>query len=594
MGRFIKKTQKGFTLTELLVGVAVSIVIIVGVYNAYVSVYHVIQKSRIKISATDLANEQMEIIRNLPYSLVGTVGGVPNGVINHIQTLTRDNTIFTVTTTVRNYDDPFDGTIGGTPNDLSPADAKVVEVEITCDTCTNFVPLVFSTKVSPKNLETASTNGALFVRVFDANGNPVPQAQVYIYNASSSITIMDETNNSGLLAIIDAPPGVNTYQVSVTKNGYSSDQTATSTVSNPNPTKPNATVVTQQVTSLSFIIDKLSTATVDTVTDTCTPVPSVPFTVQGTKTIGTNPVLFKYNQSKTTNGSGTVTLSSLEWDTYSFSLGGTIYDLIGSNPLVAVPVLPDSVQNIDLIVAPRNPKTLVVSVKDATNNLPLSDAEVTISSGGGFSADRITGKGFVSQTDWSGGGGQATSTDQTKFFSSDGNIEPVSGDVVLKNILGTYQSDGVLDSSSFFIGGANLKDISWLPLDQATSTGLNSVKFQIASSDTGGPWSFTGPDGTSATYYTTSNRNIHSMHNGKQYFRYKLFLHTDDQAITPNVSDVSFTFTTSCTPPGQVSFQGLTQPSYTLVVSRAGYETQTLTVSTPDNWQIIDVPLIPQ
>lgn len=590
---FIKKTNKGFTLVELLVGIAVSLIIIVGVYDAYTSVYHVVQKSRIKISAIDLANEQMEIIRNLPYSLVGTVGGVPNGVINHIQTLVRDNTSFTVTTTIRNYDDPFDGTLGGTPNDLSPADAKIVEVEVACTTCTNFDPLVFSTKVAPKNLETASTNGALFVRVFDANGNPVPQAQVYIYNASSSIAIMDETNNSGLLAIIDAPPGVNTYQVSVTKNGYSSDQTATSTVSNPNPTKPNATVVTQQVTSLSFIIDKLSTATVDTVTDTCTPVPSVPFNVQGTKTIGTNPVLFKYDQSKTTNGSGTATLSSLEWDTYSFSLGGTTYDLIGSNPLVAVPILPASVQNIDLVVAPRNPKTLVVSVKDATNNLPLSDAEVTVSSGG-FSTDRVTGKGFVSQTDWSGGGGQATSTDQTRFFSTDGNLDTASGDILLKNIFGTYQSDGTLESSSFFIGGANLKDISWLPLDQATSTGPNSVRFQIASSDTGGPWNFTGPDGTSATYYTVSNRNIHSMHNGKQYFRYKLFLHTDDTTITPNISDVSFTFTTSCTPPGQVSFQGLSQSSYTLTVSRTGYETQTFNVSTSNNWQIVDVPLTPQ
>src|SRR3989338_8572119 len=217
---FSLQNNKGFSFVELIVGVAVSLI-----------------------------NEQFEIVRNLTYSNVGVAGSIPSGVLLHTQTLVRDNYSYEVTTTVRNIDDPFDGSIGGTPNDLSPADYKVVEIEINCNNCKTFVPMVVTTNVAPKNLETASANGALFVRVFDANGNPVSGANIHIENNQTSPTVVidDVTNNSGMLQIVDAPPGVNAYEITVTKSGYSTDKTYTESPSNPNPTNPHATVVLQQV-----------------------------------------------------------------------------------------------------------------------------------------------------------------------------------------------------------------------------------------------------------------------------------------------------------------------------------------------------------
>ncbi len=593
-----KSKQKGFTLVELLVGVSVFMVIIVGVYNAYTSIYQVVSLSRQKIAGIDLVNEQLEIVKNLPYASVGVDGGIPDGLLSHVQTIVRDGLTFTATTTVRNFDDPFDGTLGGMPNDLSPADSKVVEIEIGCVLCRNFKPITVTSRIAPKNLETASTNGALFIRVFDANGNPVPQANVHIENniATTTISIDDVTNNDGLLAIVDAPPGINAYEVTVTKAGYSVDSTRSITLANPNPTKPHATVVLQQVTAQSFIIDRASMLTVNSFASNCAAVTNIPITLEGAKTIGTNPVILKYSDTHTTGGTGVLTLPNMEWDTYALTMTSGTYDLIGANPLISFLLSPGSVQTVDLVVAPKDPQTVLIAVRDSSSSLPVADSTVELlSSGGAVLATRVTGKGSLSQTDWSGGGGQATSTNGTMYQSSDGavDVDNPDGDVKLNYVLGQYETDGTLTSSSFDTGGiSNFQEIIWSPMDQATSTGANAVRFQIATNDDGGTWNYVGPDGTSASYFTPANRTINAAQSGKRYLRYKLYLHTDDTSRTPNISDIAFTFTASCTPPGQVVFTGLSNGSYQIRATKTGYETQTIPLTINSGWKLQDILLV--
>ncbi|MEA2568905.1 MAG: trimeric autotransporter adhesin, partial [Acidobacteriota bacterium] len=77
--------------------------------------------------------------------------------------------------------------------------------------------------------------------------------------------------------------------------------------------------------------------------------------------------------------------------------------------------------------------------------------------------------------------------------------------------------------------------ISWT----ATTPANTTVKFQAAgSSSAGGPFTFIGPDGTAATFYTTSGASL-SQFNGKRYLKYKAFLSTTDTAATPTLSDVT-------------------------------------------------------
>jgi len=98
------------------------------------------------------------------------------------------------------------------------------------------------------------------------------------------------------------------------------------------------------------------------------------------------------------------------------------------------------------------------------------------------------------------------------------------------------------------------------------------VRLQIATSDDGAVWDFLGPDGTDDTYYTATNQEINSGHDGDRYLRYKIFLQTADLSKTPTISDIFFTFTSDCVPPGQVFFSDLSAGNYSLTATKTGYQ----------------------
>ncbi len=592
------KNRKGFTLVETIVGIGVFLVIATASYQAYVSLFLLINENQYKIIELNLANEQFEIVRNLSYADIGIPGGIPNGKVPHVQTLTRGGITFTVTTTIRNIDLPFDGQIGSTTkNDLSPADNKAVDVEVACPTCKSSSSVTLSTTVAPKNLETASTNGALLIKVFDSNGVPVSDAAVHIVNASSTITIDDVTDVDGILTIVDVPPASNAYKITVSKAGYSTDQTYPSgAVENPTPTKPNATVIVQQLTQISFSIDKISVFAFSSVTPDCVVVPNIDFSLTGLKKIGTN--IPKYSQNLITNSSGTYTNSVMEWDSYTVNGIDGAYDIVGINPLNSISLGANTTQNVSLIVEPKNAKSLLMTIKDSTTLLPITNAVVQVTNGG-YDVTQTTGRGFINQTDWSGGSGQVDFTDETKYFTDDGNIAVLSptGEVKLKSAFGAYNTSGSLESSIIDTGSpSNFYNLIWTPTDQPVLTGPNSVKFQFATNATSTAtttWTYKGPDGTSSTYYTSANAALSTVHNGDRYARYKVFLNTTSTTTTPNISDVSFTETSSCTPPGQAVFSGLASGTYHVVVGKSGYATSTIDVPVSTEWKEQEIILGP-
>jgi hypothetical protein len=202
----------------------------------------------------------------------------------------------------------------------------------------------------------------------------------------------------------------------------------------------------------------------------------------------------------------------------------------------------------------------------------------------------------LSQTDWSAGPNQEDFVNASKFFSSDGNIEysDYQGELRLNKSGSRYVSAGILTSSTFDLGsGVNFQQILWQPQNQPSRTGQDSVRLQIATNDDKQNWTFLGPDGTVNTFYTVTNYEINSIHNGDRYLRYKVFLRTADTRYTPAVSDVQLTFTSSCVPPGQVMFSGLSSATYNLSVSKSGYHAYSGTVSVSSSWQKKEVTLNP-
>ena len=293
MPKEIKKTldKGGISVVEAIVGTAVFLLIAVGVYQSYSKIIEVVRLSRTRATATTIANEKIELIRNLPYQDVGIVGGFPAGKIPAAETIIRNGASFNVNATIRNVDDPFDGKIGEIPNDLSPADYKLAEMEITCPSCRFFQPLRQTTTAAPKNLEISSGGGALFIRVIDANGNPVPQANVHIENKklTPNLIIDDITNNQGLLQLVDVPTSTGGYNTLATKPGYSIDQTYPPGDSdNPNPIKEDSTVAAGQVPQVTLAIDRVSTLRISTADQFCNVVPSISLQLDGSKLIGAN------------------------------------------------------------------------------------------------------------------------------------------------------------------------------------------------------------------------------------------------------------------------------------------------------------------
>jgi len=622
--------RQGFTLLEIVVALGIFAIFVVGIYSGIQFVFKLVYNSRIRIIETALLNEQIEGIRNMSFYDVGIVNGSPAGLLEHTTTTVRNGVTFQITRTVRNVDDPFDGTIdaGGTESggecqqsqtelchngstlcvgqsavqghlnhgdtegacgstnpafDNQPADYKFIAVDVTCTSCNQQSSVSMSTYLAPKFLEGDPTHGALFVHVINASGEPIQGATVHIVATSTTPTydFADTTDNDGKLAVVDLAAATEAYDITVTKSGYTSDQTYIPTAENPNPTKPLGTVVAQDLTEIYFTIDEVSEMSVQTLNASCVPVGSTDISLVGTKKIGTSPDVLLTDLDVTANGSGQYTFGDLAWDTYQFAVSG--YDILGSIPNERIDLLPGSSQPVSLIIGSASSNALRIDVVDSVTGQPIANADVTVTATG-YSEEQTTGVGTVGQTDWSGGSGQSTIGDDTRFFDDDGNIDVLTsaGNVTLKNTFGQYASNGWLESSTFDLGlDATYQNIIWEPLSQQTEVGEEPVRFQVASASSTSPgsWGYVGPDGTASTYYTSTSTVLSDAYDGDRYMRYKMYMTTASTTYTPTVSNVSFTYTNSCTPPGQAYFGGLSKTDYTVTVSASGYASEVNTVS---------------
>jgi len=427
-------------LIELLVTIGILMIVILSIYGMFEIAHKILGSSGAKIIATQLANQQMEILRSIPYVNIGTTNGWPHGEIPSSQKVTKNGIEFTIQIIPSYIDDPFDGTA---PTDTTPSDYKKVEVKISWNKFSG-KPVSLVSTFSPKGVESAPNSGTLFIRVFDANGIAVPQASVYVENNNVDpvIIINAQTNNEGLLQLFSLPVSLGKYHIETTKTGFSTDYTLPpNLLTNPNPTKPDASILENQVTSISFSIDKLSRLNIYSVDENCQSIGNANFNFQGLKLIGADPNVYKYSQNHVTNSAGQFIFNNnLEWDTYSANLIAPTadnYNLIGTNPLQPLGIQPNTAQDFYLILKPKTINNLSVIVKDAGSNQPLSGAQIRLYKTG-YDEIKITGFGVLRQTDWQGGSGQENFIDQTKYFLDNGNIDVLTtpGEVSLLPLIG--------------------------------------------------------------------------------------------------------------------------------------------------------------
>ncbi len=181
-----------------------------------------------------------------------------------------------------------------------------------------------------------------------------------------------------------------------------------------------------------------------------------------------------------------------------------------------------------IINDPSTQKTTAV-VKDASGNDILSAFEYVI---------RKRNVSFV-QTDWSAGSGQeGPITSPNSAFSASTNITYTSS----TGSIYTTAASGTLISSTIDTGMASGTAPNFIIWKGQLNGG--TVKFQIASSNnSSGPWTYLGPAGTSdeSTDWYSAASDVSmpislALHNNKRYFRYKVFLYLGTHS--PGINDI--------------------------------------------------------
>ncbi|MDQ6964589.1 MAG: hypothetical protein Q9M13_06675, partial [Mariprofundales bacterium] len=314
---------------------------------------------------------------------------------------------------------------------------------------------------------------------------------------------------------------------------------------------------------------------------------TIDFTMTGSKLIGQDPDVIKYDRGHTTDALGSLVLDNLEWDTYDIALTSANFYLTGSLPSLPMTLAPGSDERLELIVDQKTPVALLVEVLDIGTGLPIEKATVTLT-GPGYANTLYTGEGYWQQTDWSGGPGQSDFTDSTRFFeySMTLDIDNPAGELRLRDQGASYASSGWLVSSTFDNAtSTNFYHLTIRPQDQPQQTGTDPVRVQIASNNDNSTWNFIGPDGTANTYYTPANQTLYEGHNGDRYIRYRVTLQTEDTSFTPNVSDIAISFASECTPSGQAYFNDVGTGEYTITINKDGYKEYTDTLNLQSGWQ---------
>ncbi len=608
-----KNKEKGVTLVEVIIAVSVFAMLSMAIYSSVVFILRITLSAKAKVLASNIATEELELVRNMSYDAIGVIDGSPPGVLPQNKVIISDNRSFDVSFDVRYVDDPFDGLVGDVSPDTNPADYKLIQAVVSCTGCMDFQPVKITTTVSPNGPEGAGIYGFLFLKVINAAGQAVPQASVHIEstNLTPQRVINSVTGNDGYLKIFDLEPSFQGYHIVAAKAGYSTDYTNTPDESNPNPYNPDITIELGKVAPSTLAIDLVSSLNVISTTNNCVSVGPLSFTIHGlTKFLDMAFTMYKYSGNFSTDNNGIVEINNLEWDNYAVDVvPDQGYDIAGYIPLLPVNIDPDSVNSLKIILVPHiaNKNSLLVTVKDGSTLLPLTDIEINLHeglSGWEYLPYPVTGQGYFMQTDWSGVSNQQDfSVDDTGYWSTDGNLKlgNPAGTIKLKKTGSNYAVSGELISSTFDTGMVNgsFVKISWEPILQPPQVGPSSVKFQIAASDTntvGTIWDFLGPNGTVNTYYDETNQNINPVSSGHRFVRYKIILSTDNISKTPEVENVAISFNSGCTPPGQAIFTGLSNGNFSIDAtdtrSPAVYQpfTGTINVTGMTNFEILMNP----
>lgn len=259
--------KRGATLVEVLISILIFSIFSFGILAAFILIFRIIGLVERRITATQIAQGEIEKIRNLPYLEVGTVGATlpySMGILEPFATKNLNGKIYNIERKIKFVSDPTD------QDEECFLDYKKVEISVSFSDIFSG-KVTFTTDIVPKDkIEelqacTQQPAGILSVQVIDPLGNSISLPNIEIFD-TQGILIDTAMPVSGKY---DFPLLPGAYKVVVKKDGYSREETfANGDVYEGKviaaPFKTNPIVLQNQITKVFLSIAEKSSITVKT------------------------------------------------------------------------------------------------------------------------------------------------------------------------------------------------------------------------------------------------------------------------------------------------------------------------------------------
>lgn len=396
--------KPAFTLVEALVLLFVFSVITLTFYSVFTLGGQYIIESKNRLGGVALANERMEIIRNLKYDDIGIVGGIPSGNIPAEEDVVESNHSYHVKTFIQYVDDPFDG--------ISPIDLDYKRVKVTVSWKgvggkDSDVSLV--TRFVPPGIEQNLAGGTLSINIIGSDGIGVPQALVHIVNGdvSPAIDLNVMTDDTGNLMLPGAQQSIQGYYITVSKDEYETVETIDPTAVTYSVIDTPASVIENMLNVKSIVEDKLVDLKFSAVDYLDNPLPDVTFHMEGGRILGYDMLqspaapIYKLISDSTTDENGEESFEDISPSQFFISGIGLVegHTLIGLDNLsnfdpienkYSVLVAPGNSQEVKIRFAKNDDNSLLVDVLKVADDMPLAEAYVELTNADGYSENFTT------------------------------------------------------------------------------------------------------------------------------------------------------------------------------------------------------------
>jgi hypothetical protein len=225
--------QAGYGLIEILIALSVLLIATTSLIPAFVLSAETSKRNETRTIAYNIAQEEIEKIKNLPYDDVGLINGNPPGVLEPDVDKKVAGLPVHIKIRIRWVDDESDDVA---PADSDPRDYKKVTVWVTWQTLLQKNTLSLSTIISRQSKEQIALGGNILVTVKRLNGDPIEDAKVEITTGPSApITDWSDEKGECFFPMLKESESEGDYTVTVSKPGLiaqSNLSTQTTTVKN--------------------------------------------------------------------------------------------------------------------------------------------------------------------------------------------------------------------------------------------------------------------------------------------------------------------------------------------------------------------------